>query len=93
MFWEVSGKPALFDEALEQRADPSAFRARIDALVQETLRLFPPIAFYLRVITSYSIHYTKLYESSVQKVPSTITQSAASRRAWTSGVRAPRPGA
>jgi len=48
LFWEVSGKPALFDEALEQRADPSAFRARIDALVQETLRLFPPIAFYLR---------------------------------------------
>lgn len=50
LFWEVSGKPALFDEALQHRDDPSGFRAQIDALVQEALRLYPPIAFYLREV-------------------------------------------
>lgn len=48
LFWEVSGRPALFEEALQHRSDPQTFRARVDALVQEALRLYPPIAFYLR---------------------------------------------
>lgn len=48
LFWEISGRPELAGDLLNCRDNPGELRERTDALVQEGLRMYPPIAFYLR---------------------------------------------
>ena len=43
-------------------ADPAAFSARFLVLLSEGAQVLPGALDFVRVITSYSIHYTKLYE-------------------------------
>lgn len=48
VLWEISGNPTLLDDVRSASPGSSEYSGALDALIQEGLRLYPPIAFYLR---------------------------------------------
>lgn len=48
LFWEISGNPSLVSGLRSSDKDSPAFSKELESLIQEGLRLYPPIAFYLR---------------------------------------------
>jgi cytochrome P450 len=52
LFWEMSGQAELGGEVVASRGDGEEFNSRVEALMQEALRLYPPISFYLRDVVA-----------------------------------------
>ncbi len=48
LLWEVSGNPSLLADLRSLAPESEAYATALEALIQEGLRFYPPIAFYLR---------------------------------------------